>query len=115
MEKKHQRVLEDSSSGDSDGDQHVNNKMHLNTGMMNMKQYMVDEDDEDQAADLADMMMRGGDAQKLMMSKFEAKVTKKQGRSSSLSDESFLREEGRGRDLRATQDQGRSFSSLRDP
>jgi hypothetical protein len=104
MEKKHQRVLEDSSSGDSDGDQHVNNKMHLNTGMMNMKQYMVDEDDEDQAADLADMMMRGGDAQKLMMSKFEAKVTKKQGRSPSLSDESFLREEGRGRDHRTTQD-----------
>ena len=55
--------------------------MHLNTGMMNMKQYMIDEDDEEQAADLADMMMRGGDAQKLMMSKFEDKVKKSQGRS----------------------------------
>jgi hypothetical protein len=48
--------------------------MHLNTGMMNMKQYMIDEDEEDQAADLAEMMMQGGDAQKLMMSKFEDKV-----------------------------------------
>ena len=81
MEKKHKRVLEDSSSGDSDGDSHVNNKMHMNTGMMNMKQFINDEDDEEQAADLADMMMRGGDAQKLMMSKFEDKVKKSQGRS----------------------------------
>jgi hypothetical protein len=55
--------------------------MHLNTGMMNMKQYMIDEDEEDQAADLAEMMMQGGDAQKLMMSKFEDKVKKSQGRS----------------------------------
>jgi hypothetical protein len=59
--------------------------MHLNTGMMNMKQYMIDEDDEEQAADLAEMMMRGGDAQKLMMSKFEDKVKKSQGRWSFMS------------------------------
>jgi hypothetical protein len=84
MESKHKkRVLEDSSSDDHGSDnEHLNNKMHLNTGMMNMKQYMADEDDEDQAADLAELMMKGGDAQKLMMSKFEDKVKRSQaGRS----------------------------------
>jgi len=64
MESKHKkRVLEDSSSDDMGSDnEHLNNKLHLNTGMMNMKQYMADEDDEDQAADLAELMMKGGDA-----------------------------------------------------
>ncbi len=59
MEKKLNRVLEDSSSGD-DEDSLVNNKFHLNTGMMNMKQYMKEEDEEDAGEDLAEMMMKGG-------------------------------------------------------
>ena len=94
MESKHKRVLEDSSSDGSDSE-HVNNKMHLNTGMMNMKQYMLDEEDDDQQAanDLADLMMKGGDAQKLMMSKFEDKVKKSQGGRFSSNQQGY-REEG---------------------
>ena len=57
---KNKRVLEDSSSGGEEEEVKVNRMQQLNTGLINMKNIMMDE--EDDGEEIAELMMRGGDA-----------------------------------------------------